>query len=77
MPTYFQRIDVECYSGHRFGEQPRSFLWQGEKYLVQHIESAWLEPGHRHFRLLTIGDGRFELVYNEQIDIWEAVQLIG
>ena len=77
MATYFQQVEVECYSGQRFAEQPRSFLWQGERYSVKHIESEWLEPGQRHFRVLTIGDGRFELVYNEQKDIWEAVRLIG
>ena len=77
MADDFKPIEVECYSGQRFGEQPRSFLWQGEKYLVHHIESEWLEPGQRHFRVLTIGDSRFELVYNEQKDMWEALQLIG
>jgi hypothetical protein len=68
---------VECYSGQRFGEQPRSFCWQGKRYLVERIEKEWLEPGQRHFRVLTRDDGRFELVYNEQQDNWEAVQLVG
>ena len=77
MAVDFQPVYVECYSGQRFGEQPRSFLWQGKRYSVKSIESEWLEPGQRHFRVLTTGDDRFELVYNEQKDIWEAVQLIG
>ena len=77
MATYFQPVEVECYSGQRFGEQPRSFRWQGKRYSVEHIEKEWLEPGHRHFRVLTRGDGRFELVYNEQQEKWEAVQLVG
>jgi hypothetical protein len=77
MATYFQPVEVECYSGQRFGEHPRSFRWQGKTCLVERIEKEWLERGQRHFRVLTRGDGRFELVYNEQQENWEGVQLVG
>jgi hypothetical protein len=77
MATDFQPVYVECYSGQRYAVRPRGFIWQGERRSVKHIESEWLEPGQRHFKVLTTDDDRFELVYNEQKDIWEAVQLIG
>lgn len=69
----FQPVEVECYSGQRFGERPISFRWQGEEYSVEDIEKEWIEPGQRHFVVRVKGGGRFELVYNEQKDAWKAL----
>ncbi len=77
MSTNFRPLYVECYSGQRYAVRPNSFTWLGKRHIVKRIESEWREPGQRHFKVLTTDDDRFELVYNEQKDIWEAVQLIG
>ncbi len=68
----FELVEVECYSGRRYGERPRSFHLRGEKYYVEEVVKEWLEPGERHFEVTVRGDGRFELVYNERNDAWQA-----
>ena len=61
---------VDCYSGGRYGERPTSFTWEGSEHKVRNIESEWLEPGARHFRLRTEDDRLFELCYYEGADRW-------
>ena len=68
-------IKVNCYSGHIYAEEPRSFVWQEEELKVKSIEKIWREPSQRFFRVVT-EDGRlFELCYNEADDRWSAVEL--
>lgn len=62
--------NVACYSGGRYGERPTSFTWRGCEYRVRIIESEWLEPGARHFRLRAEDDRLFELCYYEGADRW-------
>lgn len=61
---------VACYSGSRYGERPASFVWRGVRHRVGSIDSEWLEPGRRHFRLRTDDDRLFELCYDEGADRW-------
>lgn len=69
-------IDVKCYSGYLYAEEPRSFVWQGGELEVKSVEKAWQEPGRRLFKVVT-QDGRpFELRYDEPTDRWSAIELI-
>ncbi|MGQ9545614.1 MAG: hypothetical protein ACUVTR_00385 [Dehalococcoidia bacterium] len=68
-------IQVGCYSGYIYAEQPRSFVWEGKRVDIKTVEQAWQESGRRLFRVVT-GDGKlFELCYNEGDDLWSAVEL--
>jgi len=70
-------INVKCYSGHVYAEEPRSFVRQGKELGIKSIEKAWQEPGKRLFRVVT-GDGKlFELCYNEATDQWFAIELLS
>jgi hypothetical protein len=69
------QIEVKCYSGYLYAEEPRSFVWEQNEYGIKSIEKAWQEPGSRLFRVVT-EDGRiFELCYNQAFDRWSAVEL--
>ena len=67
---------VNCYSGHTYAEQPRSFLWQGIEYEVQEIEKAWQEPGEKHFQVRTPDNKLFRLCYSELEKQWSLVELV-
>ena len=71
------KIKVNCYSGHTYAEQPRSFLWEGIEYEVETIEKAWLEPGKKHFQVRTKDNKLFQLCYNETKHNWSLIELVG
>ena len=66
-------LTVECYSGHTYAQEPRAFVWQGRRYVVQKVERAWRTPEGPHFRVIADGDS-YELAYNEQADIWSLIR---
>jgi len=66
-------LTVECYSGHTYAQEPRAFVWQGRRHVVQKVERAWRTPEGPHFRIVTEGGARYELVYREQADTWSLI----
>jgi hypothetical protein len=71
-----EAVRVTCYSGQAYAERPVSFRWQGETHQVAKIEREWREPRERHFLVRTEDERLFELCYQEQQDMWSAVELI-
>ena len=69
-------LEVNCYSGHTYAEEPRSFLWQGIEYEVDKIEKAWQEPGERYFQVRTRDNKIFRLCYNETEKGWSLVEFV-
>jgi hypothetical protein len=68
---------VECYSGHTYAQEPRAFVWRGQRYVVQSVERAWRAPEGPHFLVCTDEGGFFELVYNEAEDMWSAKERLA
>ena len=69
-------LKVNCYSGHIYAEEPRSFLWEGIEYEVQEIEKAWQEPGEMHFQVRTRDNKLFQLYYSEAEKQWSLIELV-
>jgi len=65
-----QPIQVTCYSGHSYAQEPRAFTWQGKCRTVVAVERTWRTPSGPHFHVLTESGARFDLDYNEQNDEW-------
>lgn len=68
-------LEVNCYSGHTYAEEPRSFEWEGREYEVKEIEKEWQEPGERYFQVRTKDNKRFKLSYTEAEDQWSLTEL--
>ena len=69
------KLKVNCYSGHTYAEEPRSFLWEGIEYEVDDIEKSWQEPGERYFKVRTKNGKLFQLCYNEIEKQWSLIAL--
>ena len=61
---------VECYSGHDYGERPKSFIWEGLKMEIAQIQTQWRTPSGRCFRIITKNDEKFILCYDEAACKW-------
>ncbi len=70
------KLEVNCYSGHTYAQEPRSFRWQGTGYEVAEIEKAWQEPGKRYFKVRTGDNKLFQLCYNEVPEQWSLLELV-
>ena len=63
-------VQVACYSGHSYAQEPRAFTWQGRRQVVAVVERAWRRPSGPCFRVQTEDGTRFELAYDEGADRW-------
>jgi len=70
-------LEVKCYSGHTYAEEPRSFTRGGVKYEVTSVEKRWREPGKRCFLVRAGGHKRFKLCYNEKNQQWSMTDAGG
>ena len=67
---------MTAYAGYRSGEQPRSFVLEGEKIGIAEIISQWVEEGaenklqKRCFRVKGDDGSTYLLSYNEQAGEW-------
>jgi hypothetical protein len=68
-------VQVKCYSGYIYAQEPQSFVWQEKGNRIKSIEKAWQEPGKRLFKAVTEDGKLFELCYNETNDQWSAIEL--
>ena len=70
-------LTVECYSGHTYAQEPRAFVWQDRRHIVQKVERTWRTPERTHFRVVTDAGERYELAYDEQADTWSLTHAPG
>lgn len=74
-----ERIEVECYSGHRADERPVAFTLRDQRFEVEEVVDRWyeggLEPGRpelRYFKIRTTEGRHFLLRYNALFDAWST-----
>lgn len=76
-----EEIEVVSYSGYRFAEKPKNFIWQDKKYEILEIKRRWVEEQRqsrkRYFEVLAClqgdtasGVNTFVISYDEQVDRW-------
>ena len=44
-------VQVECYSGHTYAQEPRAFEWRGQRYEVVRVVKRWRTPTGPAFRV--------------------------
>ncbi len=62
---------VEVYSSYTYAVEPRAYIVNGERRVVQGIERQWRTPGQIHFRVRDERAVTVELVYVEERDQWQ------
>ncbi|MCE5209552.1 MAG: hypothetical protein LLG42_14735 [Chloroflexi bacterium] len=73
-----KNIQVECYSGSRYGEHPLAFVYEGRRYTIANIIRQWRMPEGLCFRILTqeekpsLEGQLFDLIYLEYEDEWNV-----
>ena len=70
-------LQVECYSGHRYAQEPRAFVWQGQRFEVEAVEARWRTPERPAFRVRAQSEKLFDLRYDEIEDRWSLVKVHG
>jgi hypothetical protein len=71
-----RKVKVTAYAGYRSGEQPRSFVLEGEKISVKKIISQWVEEAAEDkqqkccFRVKGDDGFTYMLSYIEQTGEW-------
>lgn len=68
--TSWAQIEVECYSGHTYAQQPRALTWRGERHEVKSVVRAWRSPDGPHFLVETDEGVVVALHYDEARDEW-------
>ena len=66
---------VECRSEHTYAQQPVAVWWQGQRLAVEALESEWLTPRGRAFRLRCAQNLCFVAAYDQAEDRWEVTLL--
>jgi len=64
---------VECHSGFAYADRPTTLRWKGERLEVAMILKSWLTPTGKCFRVRTIDDRTFELIYDLDSDQWSVL----
>ena len=78
----FEKVLVECYSGHKVNERPVAFTFQGHRYEIQEIVDRWYEGGveatrpvTEYFKVRTTENQLFLLRYLSLFDAWSMKAL--
>jgi len=71
------RINVNCYSGYRGEETPRSILISGQKIEVVDILDMWLAPDHRYFKFTGSDGGVYIIRHDVGKYSWELTFFKG
>jgi hypothetical protein len=46
-----ETVQVECYSGYTYAQEPRAVEWHGQRYEVKRIARRWRTPQGPGFRV--------------------------
>jgi hypothetical protein len=66
---------VECHSGYAYAERPVAFYWGDQRIEVKSIAACWHTPVGRIFRVCTLDERLFEIVYLEIDDEWKIKEV--
>jgi len=69
-------VQVECYSGHTYAQEPRAITWRGFRVNVKRVERMWRSPDGPVFRVRLDDDGVVDLQYSEADDRWLLIEYL-
>ena len=75
--TKMIRINVECHSGYKAEEYPKSFYWNDEKFEIIEIIDRWYQadrdpeqPVSNYFKVNTANGGPYIIKHDLENDEW-------
>ncbi len=78
----FEKISVECYSGHKVNERPVAFTYEGRRHEIAEIVDRWYEgereaasPATDYFKVRTTNNRLYLLRYLSLFDAWSIKAL--
>jgi len=73
----YEKVAVECYSGHRVNERPVAFIFEDRRWEIVDVIDRWFEGGVQpgrpaldYFKVKTLEGRVFLLRYNSLFDAW-------
>ncbi len=67
-------LQVHCYAAHRGEQTPRRFTLGDREVRVVEVVDAWLEPGHRYFKVTGDDGSTYLLRHDVGGDSWRLVE---
>jgi hypothetical protein len=64
---------VECYSGHTYAQEPRTFWFANQRRSVTMVRKRWREHTGPCFQVLADDAHAYVLAYNETTDRWSVL----
>ena len=65
------KIGVQCYSGHRVDETPRSIQFDSLVVAIKEVQDQWIGPDHRYFKVMGKDDAVYIIRQNTISQNWE------
>ncbi|KPL25061.1 MAG: hypothetical protein AMJ93_01030 [Anaerolineae bacterium SM23_84] len=65
-------VSVDCYSGHAYAQEPRSFVIDKDRRKVKAVHRRWREPAGPRFEVLADDNATYVLAYDEAADRWHV-----
>lgn len=62
-------VQVECYSGYTYAQDPRAFNWRGQRYEVKRVVKRWHTPQGPGFRVEVAGISSLESPIPKLVDL--------
>lgn len=70
MDTKSRPVQVECYSGYRYAQEPRAVERPEGRAEVASVVRRWREPRGPAFRVRLSDGSEATLLYDEALDQW-------
>jgi hypothetical protein len=67
------RLKVECYSGYRGEETPRSIRFETRNVEVREILDQWIGPDHRYFKVRGDDDAVYIIRHDSVTWDWDLI----
>ncbi|MDP2949465.1 MAG: hypothetical protein Q8P22_07995 [Chloroflexota bacterium] len=68
-------VQVDAYAGATYPEEPRAFMWQGQRVELARVEAQWREPGKSMWLVVDTAGGRFRMSYEVERGEWQVSKL--
>jgi len=65
------KITVQCYSGYRADETPRSIQFDSLVVEVKEVQDRWISTDHRYFKVIGDDDATYIIRQDTVSNSWE------